>query len=158
MPVPTSYFKQLIHTSVRTVWLNEWRAAITCRQTKLFIPKPTLSVSIMFLSKERFLFTIACQFITGHCYLRRHEALVAQGQDLDPTCRLCESAPETPWHLLAECPRLNSIRVQCFRQFDFNSGETPDLKKVFTFLQHTQIYDMLLKPIPAPPAELDEAD
>ena len=150
LPVPVCYIKQIIHSSVSKIWKNEWTATTTCRQTKLFISGPNPRISALFLQQERLVYTIACQFITGHCYLRRHEALVCRGQNLDPKCRLCELEDETPWHLLAECPRLNSIRNNIFHQYQFKTGEIPPFHKVLGFIKHSYIYDMLLKPLPAP--------
>jgi len=48
------------------------------------------------------------RWITGHCYLARHQAIIHGG--LDPTCNLCGLDEETPWHLLNECPAVQTIR------------------------------------------------
>jgi hypothetical protein len=46
-------------------------------------------------------------WLSGHCFLARHEAII---YNEDPTCNLCFIDEQTPLHLLKECLATISIR------------------------------------------------
>ena len=44
------------------------------------------------------------QFITSFCNLNHHTN--KKDKSIDPSCRLCRTGREKPWHLAAECDAL----------------------------------------------------
>ena len=60
--------------------------------------------------------------------------------------------PKPSWlcHLLAECPRLHSIRNNIFHQYQFKTGEIPPFHQIISIFEQSYIYDMMLKPMRAP--------
>jgi len=73
-----------------------------CRQTKLWFPTPNLKKSKTILMKTREELGLLTRWLTGHCYLARHQSLIFP--EVNPKCSLCSQYDETPWHLLRECP------------------------------------------------------
>jgi len=102
IPIPYNYIKNCIKKLTLTTWTNYWRDRPDCRQTKLWFPKPDLKKSKQIMTKSRSDVGLIIRWITGHCYLARHQSLIFP--NLNPTCNLCEQGEETPWHLLTECP------------------------------------------------------
>ena len=89
-------------------WEKRWNKK-PCRQTKIFFPKiiPPFSKRVLQLSRQEYSFAI--QFFTGHCWMRRHQALLGElDEDSSRNCRICEESDEeeTPEHLTMRC--LNS--------------------------------------------------
>jgi hypothetical protein len=50
------------------------------------------------------------RWLTGHCYLAQHQAII--NNQIDPTCFLCQEAEETTWHLLPEYPVTLDLRLK----------------------------------------------
>ena len=57
---------------------------------------------------------------------------------IDPTCRLCGEGNETFWHLVTECPRLNSTRQKFFLDNTPKKDEWK-ISKLISF-SDTQLY------------------
>ena len=89
------------------------------------------------------------QIMTGHTFLNRHQAIIDESErqkilealDWDnadddgnavidapnPKCTRCNKGDETPLHLLAECDRLATLRLQIFGREDLvGPREIPD--------------------------------
>jgi len=88
-------------------WNTYWNGRVDCRQTKLWFPSPNPKISKEIIKLNKIDFGLITRWITGHCFLARHEALI---HNEDPTCHLCFIDEQTPWHLLKECPATNKIR------------------------------------------------
>jgi len=88
-------------------WETYWQGRIDCRQTKLWFPKPDKKEAKNIINLNKNDFGLITRWITGHCFLARHEALI---NNQDPTCNKCFLDEQTPWHLLMECPATLSIR------------------------------------------------
>ena len=101
--VPLKTIAKLVKQYTLEKWDQYWTRRPDCRQTKLWLPTPDqkLSKHIMNLSREEF--GLLTRWLTGHCYLARHQSLIHKNANIDPTCFLCSEADETPWHLLTEC-------------------------------------------------------
>ena len=84
-------------------WVKRWNELQTCRQTKVFYPE-IIDYSSYFLKLDRVKLSRIIQFITGHCFLNRHNSLT--NSSIDPTCRLCLEEEEEPRHIIFECPAL----------------------------------------------------
>ena len=84
------------------------------------------------------------QFLTGHCNLMRHKSL--QDKRIEPDCRLCKEAEETPWHLATECPllfthRKNHFYGEILYSVEWSTGQLLRFckeSKIWSLLDHQQ--------------------
>ena len=102
---------ELRHRTIRT-WMDRWAKDITCRQTRLIVPKPSKYLTDFLFDQHRTEFSSMVQFCTGHNFLKYHRYNTNRAPDA--TCRLCQEDRETAWHLLTECPALFWLRHQIF--------------------------------------------
>ena len=77
--------------------------------------------------------------ITGHCRLRRHESIVNHGGN--PDCRFCGPGnPETPWHLIGECPAFLQRRRESFETLEeLDNPPKWNVKRLLKFLKNSRI-------------------
>jgi ribonuclease HI len=143
IPVPYTYITNLIQDEITRRWNARWKALPTCRQTKNWFPEVNRCKAMDLLKRaKRAQYGLAIQFITGHNFLRRHEALISPG--LDKTCRLCEEKEETAFHLAVECPRLIEHRMEAFGERFVNVyDEAGELVSAFT---NTDVTNLNLRP------------
>ena len=121
-------------------WNSQWRALGTCRQTKLFFPNLSPSRSKQILLMERPVLGKAIQFLTGHCWMRRHQNII--DGVTDPTCRLCTPSPstieeegtetyhyeESPEHIMWYCKEVKRLRERDnMKNPNVNQWEIEDL-------------------------------
>ena len=102
-PIPSRAINKLISKATWDKWCGYWRDRQDCRQTKLWFPLPDLKRSKQLMALSRIDFGMVTRWVTGHCYLARHQSLIYNNS---PTCNLCQEDEETPWHLLWECPAI----------------------------------------------------
>jgi hypothetical protein len=76
-------------------------------KSKLWLPAPDPKISKEILKLNKSDFGLITRWLTGHCFLARHEALL---HNEDTTCHLCFIDEQTPWHLLKECPATISVK------------------------------------------------
>jgi ribonuclease HI len=134
--------KALIKETRNLDWAREWAENAACRQSKLFLKKPLPRCwqDLKSLSQTRTSRII--RFVTGHCHMNRHNTLLAGGYGaLDSPaalCRLCEEEPETPEHLITECPVMTTTRLSTLYawQLDTPPPWSPDL---LAFINSTHI-------------------
>ena len=123
-------------------WNRIWHARGDCRQTKQWLPSINKLFSKEIILKNRKIYSMFVQLITGHNFLNRHESLVHP--DKDPLCRLCLEEEETSFHVIAECPALCRQRWQVF---GLPVSQTIPLKwtlnEVSSFLREASIADLL---------------
>jgi ribonuclease HI len=99
-PLPRKTVSNAIDKGILKKWEHYWKNRGDCRQTKLWLPKPNHKFTKNLLSRSKQEVGLVIRWITGHCYLARHQSLI---HGIDPTCNLCQDGEETPWHLLREC-------------------------------------------------------
>ena len=143
------------------LWESTWNEVIGCRQTRHFFPtgpRPGFYKDIINL--PRIIVGQLIQILTGHTYLKRHQAVIdesgrqrvlealnyenfdADGNAIidaaDPKCDRCHGGgDETPLHLLSECDALGDLRRRIFGREDLvGPGEIPDFSnlKVYQIL------------------------
>ena len=107
LPVAPNYLHNAIRSFSYANWETYWKGRVDCRQTKLWFPKPNAKEAKNILNLNRNDFGLITRWITGHCFLARHEALL---NNEDPTCHKCFLDDQTPWHLLTECPATLNFR------------------------------------------------
>ena len=111
--LPTNLIRNKLREKVVERWNELWKSSSKCRQTKLFIPEINKTQSVDYTKCRRTVFSAAVQFITGHNFLRRHEAIVAYGHSNFDTakCRFCQEAEETTYHMLSKCEPFTLTRM-----------------------------------------------
>ena len=70
VPIPWCQIKAKLRAETYTNWTTRWQGEITCRQTRLILPKPSSEMSKFLLNLTRADISRMVQFITGHNYLR----------------------------------------------------------------------------------------
>ena len=112
LPTAPVHIRNAITKFSSANWDTYWNGRGDCRQTKLWFPSPNAKESLNILRLNRQDFGLIVRWITGHCFLARHEALL---HNEDPICNKCFLDDQTPWHLLQECPATKSIRANIYR-------------------------------------------
>ena len=142
LPVSDSYHKDLIRRALESEWTKRWQSRKDCRQTKHWFPVVNSRKSVDIFQQSRVHLGWLIQFLTGHNFLRRHEAL--QNPTVNPTCRLCGEEEETSWHLATNCPACWRERSEIFNWIELrdNIPEWSTLQ-VNRFLRVPIIADLL---------------
>ena len=149
--------KAVMHKEIddmgKRLWEKDWDEYIGCRQTRHFFPKGQRSkFSKDIINLPRIVVGQLIQILTGHTYLKRHQAIIDESERqrtlealfwdnadedgnaiidaADPICGRCHKGEETPLHLLSECDRLAELRVAIFGRDDLvGPGEIPDFSE-----------------------------
>ena len=93
-------------------WTDEWNRDKRFRQTKIWFPGPDEKKTRRMMKFGRCKLGTLVQWVTGFCSLMKHRH--NKTPHIDPTCRRCGEAEETPSHLTCECPALTEARSDCF--------------------------------------------
>ena len=144
-PIPKPALKLLIRDGIHDRWTAQYTAT-SLSQTKIWFPWPDRQLSRLLLQWERSAFSRLVRFLTGHCFLRRQNALVnsthpqSLAGPLDPAiaCRLCGLAPERACHIIQDCTELDAIRLRFFG--------VPSLPPFQPSWSSTQMYGFLTEP------------
>ena len=149
--------KAVMHAEIDKMTLNLWKKTwdevIGCRQTRHFYPKgPRNSFFKSFICLPKPIAGQLVQVMTGHAFLNRHQAVIDESERQrhlealdwdnadddgnavidapDPKCSRCHKGEETPLHLLSECDRLATLRLQIFGREDLvGPREIPDFSE-----------------------------
>jgi hypothetical protein len=116
---PASHFQNNLLTKINAHWQQKWVADPDFyKQSKFSIQNVTQNVTklnkLLNNNTDRQFVGLLIQFITGHCNLRYHAK--KSNPFVDPKCRLCLDAPETPIHLIRSCQALTIKRKEIFSQ------------------------------------------
>jgi ribonuclease HI len=114
LPISLRWIQTKIRNYLSTKWTERWRSVATARQTKIFFPYPDPQKSKKLLQLDRNAFGLMFRWISGHNYLLRHNNLLDPNNFPNPTCRLCNTDPETSSHLINTCPALSYHRFKTF--------------------------------------------
>ena len=169
--------KALLHTEVDAactqMWRNIWENTLGHRQTRYWFPNgpdPKFVFDIIRLPKPICSQVVA--FITGHCHLNRHQALIDDantelirkhigntgddGEDIIPpadrSCTMCKHDPsqsdkeETPLHLMSECIGLYRLRLNIFGKEDPQPPFQFPVYKIVAFLKQANIPSFPMQP------------
>ena len=108
------------------------------------------------------------QFVTGHCFLNRHQALIdnnerahiianlpederVEGELIIPVtsalCRRCGLAEEKPEHIMSDCKDLAALRLRIFAH-PFPKPPYTDFKvfQIVAFLREVQLQSLEMRP------------
>ena len=136
--------KQQVSSSMRQQWTTRWQQRADCRQTKIWFPEPHKGKTAELLGKSRLEVSSLVQCITGHNFLRKHEALIDSGESLD-SCRYCEedSIPESSFHVVGECRAFNEVRHAIFKRHTLADPPEWTVRKLASFLREASIGPLL---------------
>ena len=113
IPLAKASAKLAIKECIKSDWTKEWLNVKGHRQSKYFIagPDPKFGSVIKY---SRTNISQLIRSITGFSFMKRHNNEVIGKDSTDKNCRLCEEEPETPHHLITDCPVLLDHRNEVF--------------------------------------------
>ena len=130
LPHSISHIKSVLRKRTKTEWKNFWKTLPNCRQSKELITyEPNQREAKYVLKKSRTQCRKLVALMTGHNYLRYHlfKQYVNDNPNYSPCCRFCKEQTETSWHLMMECPSLESKRRSA-RYSPENPKHGPDIE------------------------------
>ena len=180
--------KAMLHSEVDTaatrMWCYLWDNTLGHRQTRDWFPDgpdPKFAFDVIRLPK--LICSQVVAFVTGHCYLNRHQALIdntfresirrhvgnedRNGEEIippaDPSCTLCKETgkEETPLHLMTECAKLAQLRLDTFGTHEPRPPFRFPVYKIVSFLKQAKIPSFPMQPFleelfPAAPTGISE--
>jgi hypothetical protein len=147
--------KHHIRDLLEAQWKKEWWATIEYRQVKHWYAKADKSKAKDLLKYNRYRISGFVQHMTGHNFLRKHQALV-DGFDRDQnpeefSCHQCmegDEYQESSIHITTECPAFCTPRALYLggALIDANPNEEPcelwTVQQMVSFIEATELYDM----------------
>ena len=157
-----------IEMAARRLWKMMWNMEPTCRQTKLWCPNgPRPEFAFEILRLPRPMCSQVIHFVTGHNFLRRHQAIIDSaelqkleqheglGEDaefhdaMEPiaTCSLCGKQEESSYHIMTECQRLVTTRIGIFgREKILPPYDYIPVYKLIAYLRETKLKSLEMRP------------
>ena len=145
MLIPKAKQKSQINEYFHSKWSKAWKSYAQARQTKIWFPKPDQKKSLQLLSRSRKILGSLVQFLTGHNKLKRHKN-IQDGITEPDSCRLCRQDEESSFHVIAECPAMQTIRTGAFKLPTPTTLPNPPewtVSQVEKFLKVSPVSDML---------------
>jgi ribonuclease HI len=139
-------FNQSLIAQSNQKWQARWdEDPSKYMQSKCFIQtvsKNTSKFNNLLKNSNRQVIGRLIQFITGHCTLQFHANKL--NSFLDPQCRCCGLAPETPIHLIRGREVLTESRMNLFEGLDIlNDGFNWSCGQLLQFLTELEIWPQL---------------
>ena len=141
-----TYIKKQIRSRIKKEWNARWASLQGCRQSKELIsfePNPKVAKSLLENGRQRCRTMVS--IMTGHNHLRYHvfRRTVSTRTNFSPCCRLCGEEIETSWHLLFDCPCIDTRRREFIYSPD-NPKTGPDIDWYHDLAEHLGIRDWFL--------------
>ena len=160
--------KSELQTAANKLWKAMWQIEPTCRQSKHWFPhgpRPRFAFEILHLPKP--ICSQIIHFVTGHNFLRRHQAIVESeelrrleqheglGRDEDfheamepiATCSLCGGKEESSFHIMTECPKLATARLGVFGREDILPPyDNIPVYKLVSYLRDIKLKSLEMRP------------
>jgi ribonuclease HI len=109
VPITFQFLTGLIDEWATLEHSNMWSNPGLCGESKNFLTFPKGSAFLGFSKKE---LNILCGILTGHCRMNKHMTRI--GLSNYSLCDACLEEDETPFHVIAECLGLQSLRRKIF--------------------------------------------
>jgi hypothetical protein len=84
----------------------------------------------------------AIRWLTGHCFLNRHNHLLHPLEHPSPTCRACGQGQENPSHIICDCEAISFIRYFHFQEFLLPLTPIPITRQLTSFLNDHRIINL----------------
>ena len=160
--------KSEFEMATKKLWRIMWNMDPTCRQSKHWFPhgpRPKFAFEILHLPRP--ICSQIIHFVTGHNFLRRHQAIIdmaelkriEQKADLEgdeefheamepiAACSLCGKDEESSYHIMTECPVLYSIRISVFGRHDiFPPYDNIPVYKLISYLKDVKLKSLEMRP------------
>ena len=160
--------KSELELAARKLWKVMWNMDPTCRQSKMWFPdgpRPGFAFEILHLPRP--VCSQVIHFVTGHNFLRRHQAIIelaeleklekheGLGEDeefhaaMEPiaACSLCGGKEESSFHIMTECPKLVTVRVGVFGKEDILPPYTNiPVYKLISYLRDVKLKSLEMRP------------
>jgi hypothetical protein len=88
----------------------------------------------------------AIRWLTGHCFLNRHNHLLNPADTPNPQCRLCDFEQETSSHIICQCEALSHTRYFHFQDLFLPLAPIPYIKQLTNYLDDSNINSLELLP------------
>ena len=160
--------KSEIELAARKLWKVMWNMDPSCRQSKMWFPDgPRPGFAFEVLRLPRPICSQIIHFVTGHNFLRRHQAIIdleelsrlekheRLGEDeefheaMEPiaVCSLCGKDEESSFHIMTECPRLATARVGVFGRGVVRPPYTDiPVYKLISYLRDVKLKSLEMRP------------
>ena len=145
-PIPLSHVKSTCKLQSTKTWNLQWADSSHCRQTKIFFPEVDTAKSGHLLRLNRNNFGRAIRWLTGHCFLNRHNHLLNPADTPNPQCRLCDFEQETSSHIICQCEALSHTRYFHFQDLFLPLAPIPYIKQLTNYLDDSNINSLELLP------------
>ena len=150
------------------LWKIMWNMEPSCRQTKHWFPngpRPRFAFEVLHLPRP--ICSQIIHFVTGHNFLRRHQAIIESeelrrweqheglGSDNDfheamepiASCSLCGQDEESSYHIMTECQRLATTRVGVFGREDILPPyDNIPVYKLISYLRDVKLKSLEMRP------------
>ena len=160
--------KSELDVAARKLWRGMWNMDPTCRQTKDWFPhgpRPSFAFEVLHLPRP--ICSQIIQFVTGHNFLRRHQAIIEAedlrrleqheglGEDDDfheamepiATCSLCGEDEESSYHIMTECQKLGTIRMSVFGKEEILPPyDNIPVYKLISYLKDVKLKSLEMRP------------
>ena len=145
-PTTRNSMKARIRQMRNAAWANKWLHSEEYRQSKDFLQGPHPGIWADLKHKPAQTLSRTIRFVTGHCYMNRHNTLLRFGYDglaerSEVTCRLCETGEETPFHLITTCPVMITTRLSTLYVWQLDTPP-PWSKDLINFINSPHIISL----------------
>ena len=172
-PPPKTILHSEVDAAATQMWRHLWDNTLGHRQTRDWFPNgPNLKFAFDVIRLPKLICSQVVAWVTGHCYLNRHQALIDnaeteqirrhvgnEGPDgeiiippADPTCSMCKFDPsqkdkeETPLHLMTECVGLSDLRREIFGTYEPEPPFNYSVHQIVSFLKEAKIPTFPMQP------------
>ena len=135
LPVPTTEVKRGIKDHYQAEWQKLWDSEVSCRQTKIFVPKVNGRKIKKLAKYNRKDLNLLVQACTGHALVAHHVNQWVAG--LADECQMCLEDEESTAHLFFDCPALWQSRT------DIKSLQLEREKQVLRFFSSAEMVELL---------------
>jgi hypothetical protein len=98
LPFSLTHAKMAEKEALLDKWTACWTALKQCPQTKLFMPKPDISLSKNLFPQPKKKLGLLLQHIIGFSFFAYHQSII--DKNILPECRLCGFAREESGHII----------------------------------------------------------
>ena len=160
--------KSELDSAAKQLWKIMWNMTPSCRQSKDWFPdgpRPRFAFEILHLPRP--ICSQVIHFVSGHNFLRRHQALIDSedlrrleqfeglGEDEDfhaamepiAVCSLCGTDEESSYHIMTVCSKLMHIRMAVFGKEDIRPPYTDiPVYKLVSYLRDVKLKSLEMRP------------